>query len=188
MKILDENAFGQFVLYTSFQSRFLSPIGQYVNWKLANGEWDDYNELFHATALIEKLQRNPVIWFDTHTLERDQQIIGVLFVVGGNIAALEENLQTPEEKTLLLKYFHIAEKGKGLGSYWLQSVLLPHYLAREYDYIHVNSSHPASFQFYRRFGKQIGNYHRTSDNGKYRRKGASFLIPLPHDEAAKIKN
>lgn len=82
-----------------------------------------------------------------------------MLIVGGNIAHLEAKYSIEnEEKALLLKYFHIVEKGKGCGSFWLNSVILPYYKSKGYLNLYVNSSHPDSFPFYFRLGTKIVDY------------------------------
>jgi len=165
----------KFVVYKTFYIKYMSPINRYVQWKLETNHWDDYNELFHATKLAEDLKKYPDVWFDTHCLLRDDQIFGVLLIVGGHLKKLEAKYVI-EEKSLLLKYFHIADKGRGYGSYWLKSVILPHYKQKGYQHIYVNSSHKDSFPFYMRLGSMIATYEQMSDNNLYFRAGCCFLI------------
>jgi hypothetical protein len=177
MDVLFDRNREKFVLNTAFDIKYLSPVGHYVQWKLENNQWDDYNELYHATCLCEKLKKQPHVWFDTHCILRDDLIIGVLLIVGGNLRELETKYHI-EDKSLLLKYFHITDKGNGYGSFWLNSVIIPHYRQKGYQHIYVNSSHNDSFPFYKRLGSLISNYETMSDNNLFCRQGQSFLINI----------
>lgn len=177
MEVLLERNSEKFVLQKKFDITYLSPVGHYVQWKLENNLWDDYNELYHATKLTEDLKKQPNVWFDTHCLYRDDLITGVLLIVGGDVKKLETKYGI-KDKSLLLKYFHIIDKGNGYGSFWLKSVILPYYKLKGYQHIYVNSSHPDSFPFYKRLGSSIANYEQMSDNRLYRREGSCFLLNL----------
>jgi hypothetical protein len=168
MEVLLEQEKEKFVVDTAFDIKYLSPVGRYVLWKLENNHWDDYNELYHASKLVEDLKKYTDIWFDTHCLFRDNTRIGVLIIVGGNIKNLETKYDI-KDQSLLLKYFHIVDKGNGYGSLWLKSVIIPHYKLKGYQQIYVNSSHPDSFHFYSRLGSPIANYEQMSDNRLYKR-------------------
>jgi hypothetical protein len=177
MEVLLERENEKFVFDTAFDIKYLSPVGHYVQWKLENNHWDDYNELFHVAKLVEDLKKHADVWFDTHCLFRNNRIIGVLLIVDGDLKKLETKYEI-KDKSLLLKYFHIVDKGNGYGSFWLKSVIIPHYKQKGYQQIYVNSSHPDSFPFYNRLGSLIANYEQMSDNHLYRRKGRCFLINL----------
>lgn len=178
MELLAQKEEFKFYIDTEFKPAYLMPIQKYVQWKLENN-WDDYNELFHAAKLIEGYKKQSGIWFHTHLILKEEQIAGVLFIVGGKIKILEDKYAVePEDQSVLLKYFHIVEKGKGLGTFWLKSVILPYYKQRNYTMLFVNSSHPNSFPFYSRLGTPIASYVRTSDNQLSQREGRSFRIEL----------
>ncbi|MDR7131634.1 hypothetical protein J2X69_003998 [Algoriphagus sp. 4150] len=163
----------------SFDIKFLAPISSYVDWKLSNGYWDDYNELFHVAKLVDSLLNNPELWFDTHTIIKNNIVVGVLLIVGGKISKMENKYEIIDEKhSLLLKYFHVVEKGKGIGSHWIKNVIIPYYKNQGYNQIYVNSSHPKSFSFYRNFGKLIATYEQNSDNKLFKRTGECFKIEL----------
>jgi len=102
----------KYIVDKNFDIKYLTSIGQYVQWKLENNHWDDYNKLYHTAKLIEDLKKNTDIWFDTHCLLRDDLIIGVVLIVAGNLPKVETKYEVKEE-SLLLKYFHIADKGRG---------------------------------------------------------------------------
>lgn len=167
----------QFVLHHKFDPKLYLPIGAYVNWKLEN-EWDDYNELFHALKYIESLKELAGVWYEIHTLEKEQEVRGVLTIVGGELEQLGMEQELDTSTTLLLKYFHLIDKGKGYGSYWLTSVIIPHYAARGFQSISINSSHPKSFPFYEKVGSEINSFTRKSDNQLYERRCKTFLISL----------
>lgn len=177
MKVLQEIDNIKFTLNQNFNYSLLTPVGDYVNWKISNDQWDDYNELFHVSKLIESLSQNLDLWFDTHNIIKNNKIIAVLLIVGGNIKRIEGKYEL-EEHSLLLKYLHIIEKGKGLGSYWLQNIIIPYYKKQGFKQIYVNSSHQKSFPFYKKFGTSIASYEQMSDNNKFKRKGECFKINI----------
>lgn len=164
---------------TEFDIRYLSPVQKFVQWKLESNKWDDYNEFYHASKLIEQLKTHNDVWFDSHLLFKEDKIIGVLFIVGGKISQLEKKFSIgKEDESLLLKYFHIVEKGNGYGSLWLKSVIMPYYRGKGFKQIYLNSSHKDSFPFYSRLGIKISEYRQESDNRLNKRDGSSFLIKL----------
>lgn len=179
MILLYHNQELKFYIDTEFNISYLSPVQRFVQWKLENKKWDDYNELYHASKLIEILKTHNDIWFDSHLLFKEDQIIGVLFIVGGKISKLEKRFRIEnEDKSLVLKYFHIIEKGNGYGSLWLNSIIIPHYREKGFKQIYVNSSHKDSFPFYSRLGVKISEYKQESDNLLNKREGGSFLIKI----------
>jgi hypothetical protein len=158
MQILQETEQIKFAVDTAFDSSYLLPVGRYMLWKLENRIWDDYNELYHATAFVENLKTYPDIWLHIHLFLKKDTISGVLFIVGGKISTLESRYQIEKEaESLLLKYFHITVKGQGYGSRWLKTVIMPYYKQKYYKKILVSSSHTASFPFYQQLGKQIAS-------------------------------
>jgi hypothetical protein len=116
---------------------------------------------------------------ETHLLLRDNTILGVLLLLGGELTQVESKYRIENEhEAVLLKYFHISDKGKGYGNYWLKSVVFPHYKARGYSKLYTSSSHENSFPFYERLGSVIARYQQPSDNNCYERQGRCFAITL----------
>ena len=179
MEILLQRENEKFILDKKFDIKYLLPIAHYVQWKLENNSWDDYNEFFHATKLTEILKKDVDIWIDSHIFYRNGFLTGVLLIVGGDISKWESKYVIKnEDQSLLLKYFHIIDKGQGFGSFWINSIIIPYYKERGYRQIYVNSSHKLSFPFYKRFGSLIATYEQISDNNLYLRNGNCFLINL----------
>ncbi|KEO71801.1 hypothetical protein [Anditalea andensis] len=179
MKALQETETLTFTISKLFNHKLLTPISSYVNWKLDNEHWDDYNELYHVTKLILLLQKDPEVWFDTHNIVKNNTIVGVLLIVGGKVSKLENKYEIDnEEQSLLLKYFHLVEKGKGIGTHWIKNVIIPHYKNQGFNRIYVNSSHEKSFSFYQKFGKLVTTYEQISDNLIYKRNGECFKIDI----------
>lgn len=179
MKLLYNEKEINFYLDKKFNIKYLLPIHRYVQWKIENDKWDDYNELYHASKFIENINNFSNVWIDSHLFFKNDIIIGVLFIVGGNIKRIENKISFEDEaQSLLLKYFHIIEKGNGYGSLWLNSIVFPYYKKLGYDKIYVNSSHIDSFPFYNRLGEKIFDYEQKSDNEINIRKGNQFLIKL----------
>ncbi len=162
--------------YSEFEERFYYPIQFYVNWKQQN-DWDDYNELTHSLSFIRQIIREKS-WYKIHTIEKENEIKGVMTLVSAENADSELFEHFDMEETILLKYFHILEKGAGLGSHWLKSVIMPHYYEKGYKNIIVSSSHPKSFNFYRKMGEELKTFTKPSDNKKFQRTCKTFLIPL----------
>lgn len=179
MQVLHQRANEEFIVDQNFHFEYFAPIGSFVQWKLATQQWDDYNELYHATRVVEAIKREPRVWMETHLLRRDQQLIGVLFMLGGELTRVEQKYRIDnEQQALLLKYFHIIDKGKGYGHYWLNAVLFPYYKARGYSTLYTSSSHEPSFPFYQRLGSEIARYQQPSDNQCYTRQGRCFAMAL----------
>jgi len=168
----------RYCLSKEFKPEYLEPIGKYVLWKLKN-VWDDYNELYHAVSLFERIKADKDLWIDSHLMFKGDNLEGVAFIIGGNVQKAESRTKIYEErKSLLFKYFHIIEKGKGLGQKWLGKIILPYYQNLGYQTIYVGSSHPKSFPLYRKFGHSIDEYKVSSDNKKHERNGMLFEIDL----------
>lgn len=177
--VLQQCANEEFIVDTDFQVGYLAPISRFVQWKLEAEQWDDYNELYHASHFLESIKREPGVWLETHLLRRDHALLGVLFIMGGKLQQVETKYQIDQEpQALILKYFHIIEKGKGYGNQWLKTVIFPHYKARAYRKLYASSSHASSFPFYERLGSEIAQYHQRSDNNHYERQGKCFMITL----------
>ena len=83
----------RFLVDTNFDIKYLSPVQKYVQWKLENNKWDDYNELYHASKMIELLKTHENIWLETHLLLKNKVITGVLMIVGGEIKKTEKQIQ-----------------------------------------------------------------------------------------------
>ncbi|WP_339793110.1 hypothetical protein [uncultured Imperialibacter sp.] len=167
-----------FFLSEVFHPRFLAPTGHYVQWKLAN-DWDDYNEMTHATRFFDEAQKKPTLEVDSHLLMKGEELKGALFIIHGDLPSVESRYPIPEpEKSLILKYFHIMERGQGVGQQWLKDVIMPHYIKLGFTDIYLSSSHPKSFGFYEKFGEQMASYTSASDNRLLTREGKCFRIAI----------
>ena len=101
-------------------------------------------------------------------------------IVGGDIDTIvgEPDYQ-PDKNSLVIKYFHIVERGLGLGQLWMKSVLMPYYQKIGYDRFSVGSSHPMSFKFYEKLGaKQIHTCEKESDHGLLTREVKVYRIDV----------
>ena len=178
LKLLLNHISYSFYVAHGFEMQYLAPIGRYVNWKLGNG-WDDYNELYHATAYFSGITAEKDVWVHSHLLTKKNEINGVALIVGGNLRKAESKFIVENEaKSLVLKYFHIIDRGKGLGKKWLGEILLPQYRDKGFETVYVSSSHPQSFSLYEKFGRCFHEYSLKSDNRLYNRQGKSFAIKL----------
>jgi len=178
MRTLFGNGELTFEVSRNFEPGFLKPVARYVLWKLQQ-KWDDYNELAHATRFFHHALNYPGVWVDSHLAKTNEILSGSVFLLGGHIAPLEGRYKIADpEHSLLLKYFHVVEKGHGTGQLWLKDVIFPHYRKQGFRHIYLSSSHPKSFQFYTRLGSEVGRYASKSDNGIYEREGRCFRIDL----------
>jgi hypothetical protein len=181
IKELYNDADYRYCIAKEFKPEFLEPIGKFVLWKLKN-EWDDYNELYHATAFFEKIRYDKDLWIDSHLMLKNETIEGSAFVIGGNIQKAETRVEIYEErKSLLFKYFHVVEKGKGFGQKWLSKIIIPYYRNLGYQSFYITSSHPKSFPLYKKLGHCLDEYTTKSDNKLFERKGLFFEIDLKSD-------
>ena len=170
----------QFDLHEVFDIALLSPISEYVTWKISNNKWDDYNEFWNATQFSNELVKNEKVWFHTHTIKKKESVVGVVMIVGGKIDSIpgESDYQSPKNG-LIIKYFHIVERGQGLGQFWIKSVLFPFYRNLGYDHFSVSTSHPHSFKFYKKLGaRHIRSYEKESDNGFLIREVRAYTIDI----------
>lgn len=166
----------------TFDGSMLLPILRNLTAKAAQ-EWDDYDELYHCTHLIEAARRDPSLHMDFHTMRRDSQVAGIGLMTHG---AIRQPLffpphllpQEPQVGLLVFNYFHIAPDARGVGRHWLRDIILPHYRAQGYRAVYVKSSHQQAFSLYHSLGEPIGSYTSKSDNGLYTRSGLMFRIPL----------
>ncbi len=186
-KELYSNSELRFCLSDEFKMEYLEPVGKYVNWKLQNG-WDDYNELYHATEYFTKAMANKNVWIHSHLMMNKSDLACVALIVGGNLKSVENRIEIQnEEKSLLLKYFHIVDKGKGNGQKWLKEIIFPFYKNLEYQHFYIGSSHPKSFALYEKFGHCIYDYNLLSDNNLHERIGKIFRIDLSNLTGGQIK-
>lgn len=178
MKVLREIDGIMFCVDSNFDVKYLEPILHNLSLKLKNN-WDDYNELYHCCKLIESIRKNPNTWIDTHIIIKDERILGVTLIEGGQINLASyialENFSF-EENSVMLNYFHIIPEGRGNGERWLRDIIIPYYNRKGIINIYLKSSHEKSFSLYGRLGSQIGEYCVHSDNQIYLRKGKIFQI------------
>jgi hypothetical protein len=153
-------------------------VGKFVLWKLKN-DWDDYNELYHASAFFEKVAADKGLWIEPHLMINENELAGVVFIIGGTITSIETRMNIQDEfRSLLFKYFHIIDKGKGLGKKWMKDIIFPYYKNLGYRSIYISSSHPKSYPLYEKYGKCIGTYSAFSDNKLFERNGKFFEVHL----------
>ena len=175
MKIAFKEDFS-YQLHTQFEESLYHTIKVYVDWKRQN-QWDDYDEYTHSLDFI-KQTIDSELWYHIHTVEKQQEIKGVLTIIDGHTADADLLKDFVPAETICLKYFHIVDKGAGIGRYWLESVIMPYYRERGFKNILVSSSHPLSFKFYSKFGIELKTFTKPSDNKLFERACKSFLIPI----------
>ncbi|MGE4276075.1 MAG: hypothetical protein AB7E30_02725 [Lawsonibacter sp.] len=172
----------EFLVSDTFDGTMLSPMIQNLLVKAENG-WDDYDEVFHCCQLVEAVRREARLRMEFHTLRREGRVVGVGLMTGGQITCslfFPAHLLPPEprEGQLVFNYFHVAPGERGVGSRWLQEVILPYCKAQGNRAVYVKSSHPRVFSLYARLGTEVGSYSAHSDNNLFHRPGKLFRIDL----------
>ena len=169
----------QFWLFDHFEERFLSPIQQNREQK----PFDDYDEVRHCRALIEQISQRPQMQMTFCAMLQQDACVGICLLTHG---ALDPSLffkkpypfKEPLERLLFFNYFHIAPSARGNGTWWLRTLLLPHFRQQGFAAVYLKSSHPLSFSLYRRLGEECGRYTTASDRGLFIREGRIFRIAL----------
>lgn len=180
--LLDEKDGLRFTVSDAFAGRMLEPVLENVLDK-ARGEWDDYDEAYHCTGLVEAVRRGGGMRMDFHCIVRDGAHVGLGLVSYGRLDRglfFPDSFEVPEalDRILVFNYFHISRGGRGNGERWLREVILPHYAGRGFRALYVKSSHPRVFPLYERLGEPVGEYAGRSDNGLRERRGRIFRVPL----------
>ncbi len=181
MEIIDRRAGFVFGVTAKFEGRFLTPIIENLLVK-SRQDWDDYNEVYHCSKLIEKVKARPDITMDFHVLEHDHDCLGIALVSHGKIDSdvffSDRNIIDERvDLTIVLNYFHIALQARGNGEKWLR-MIMEYYRNKGYRFLFLKSSHPLAFSLYQRLGEPVGQYSGSSDNGLYQRNGRIFKILL----------
>lgn len=150
---------------------------------LTTGEWDDYDEVFHCTRLIETIRAAKKMTLDFHFIRKNQQVIGILLATHGELdycLFFQEvsQLELKVEEVVIFNYFHVAPEGRGNGEFWLKDIILLYYQRKGRKKGYIKSSHPKVFSLYERLGKKIGTYTAFSNNRLIERQGEIFELPL----------
>ncbi|MBM7609783.1 hypothetical protein JOD29_003059 [Lysinibacillus composti] len=183
MEIIHKRNEITFGVATEFNSKYLTPIIKNLLYKAEN-EWDDYNEVYHCTNLIEKVKKNKDMKMDFHVMLKDGEYVGIALVTSGIIdykTFFNESITLNDENkndVLIFNYFHISQEGRGNGQIWFRDVIIPYYQSEKYKTIYVKSSHEKVFTIYNRIGTEIGEYTSNSDNQLFVRKGKVFKIKI----------
>ena len=180
-KILFENASDRFTVSDTFESTMLLPIIKNLQDK-AEHSWDDYDEVYHCMQLIREAGEREDIRMNFHTFHRNGACLGILLISEGAIGGLPYFKDRLEEDltdgAVVLNYFHICPEGRGVGSRWVQDILMPYLRGQGFRRILVKSSHPKAFSLYERLGRQIGTYTTRSDTGRFEREGRIYELPV----------
>lgn len=171
----------EFGVTTTFEGPLLAPVIKNVLLKVET--WDDYDEVWHCTRLIESVRKTRMMQMDFHFIRQDKQIIGLLLATSGDLdykLFFQETaeLESKTEEVVIFNYFHIAPEGRGNGYFWLKEIILPYYQAKGLRKAYIKSSHPRVFSMYHRLGRSIGSYTGLSDNRLFERQGKVFEICL----------
>ena len=185
MELLCADDVFSFIRDDTFHTPYLLPINIYVNEKIRNN-WDDYNEFFHATSFLEKIQTQENADIDYHVmLETETQRICGIIICSTNIQdiALHFETLTNDDTANLsvvvsLDYFHITEIARGRGQAWLTNTVIPYYKRKGFETMYVKTTHDNAGKLYAKFGTKVGSYTKMSDNGKFTRNGQVFKIEM----------
>ena len=170
-----------FEVSKEFQSQYLTPIIQNLLFKAEN-QWDDYDEVYHCSRLIQGVKKNKDMNMDFHIMKKDEKYFGIALITSGKIdysLFFKEQIDIEEKdnEVLIFNYFHISKEGRGKGEAWFKNII-KYYNKKNYKAIYLKSSHPKVFSMYTRLGKQIGQYSSKSDNNLFERRGKIFKISL----------
>lgn len=182
MEIIHKKNDIDFGIATEFNSKYLTPIINNLLFKAEN-EWDDYNEVYHCSSLIENVRKSKDMNMDFHIMRKDEKYLGIALVTKGTIdykTFFKEPIPINEKNkdVLIFNYFHISEEGRGNGQIWFRDIIMPYYKSKHFKTIYVKSSHEKVFSMYNRLGEEIGEYTSSSDNQLFVRKGKVFRISL----------
>ena len=170
-----------FEMHTLFKGEFLSPIIHNLNEKYRH-HYDDYNEVYHCNHLIHEIKKLTDVTLNYHTIYLNEQCIGIALISYGNLDSTfflgQDHLIKNPTSAIVLNYFHISQKGQGLGTHWLTKVIMPFYKSQNKETLYLKSSHKNAFSLYERLGKKIGDYTTQSDNHQFQRHGHVYEIKL----------
>lgn len=160
----------------------LFPIQDFVNEKIKNNMYDDWNEFEHTKKNLQDLEEavlnNSGDTVCVYYLKDGDKVVGFNFVLAGNCAIkqfVQENHFSTEEKACQLRSLHIIKEYRGAGIRWLENIFVD--LARQgIDTVYLTSSHNRMFPFYDRLGERVGTYVGISDHKLYQRLGYIFKI------------
>ncbi|MFV0394244.1 MAG: hypothetical protein ACK5LC_07600 [Coprobacillaceae bacterium] len=180
MKTLHQKSNFYFNISNSFKSQFMIPVFNNCIIK-AKEEWDDYNEAYHFSQLVNTLQQNKDITTDYHYLLKDDSYVGIMMISYGSNNTTNMSLPNSihmKQNSIVLNYFHISQEGRGNGEYWLRNIIIPYYKNKGFKTLYVKSSHSKVFSLYSRLGVEIAQYQSISDNNIHVRSGKVFEITL----------
>ena len=84
MEIIHKKNDIDFGVSTEFNSKYLTPIINNLLFKAEN-EWDDYNEVYHCSSLIENVRKSKYMNMDFHIMRKDEKYLGIALVTKGTI-------------------------------------------------------------------------------------------------------
>lgn len=167
-------------------SKYLYPVKEYVQEKIDNNIFDDWNEHDHSMkwlkSCLDLIYQNSDIVLDIYYLEDNKKVIGVIFALSGNKDMLnffkENNIETNSKKVAQLSCFHILKDYRGIGKKWLQNEVLKDLKKQEIEEVYIKSSHNKALNLYNSLGILVGNYIGISDSKLYQRYGYIYKINL----------
>ncbi len=163
----------------------LGPIEDFIDEKIKNNMYDDWNEFEHTKKNLKELEENilnksgDMVY--VYYLKDEDKIVGFCFVLAGNNKMrqfLEDNNFAIEEKVCQLHAFHIIKEYRGVGPEWLVNYIFPDLIEKEIHTVYFASSHNRAFPFYDRLGERVGTYIGSSDHKLYQRFGYIFKIKI----------
>lgn len=169
----------RFELHHTFKGEYLSPVIMNLNDKFIH-HYDDYDEVYHCNQKIYQISALLNVTLDFHVLYKNDRCIGIALISHGQLDSEilldQKGLIDIPSQSIVLNYFHICEKGHGLGTKWLKEIIFPYYQDASKKSMYLKSSHSKAFPFYLRLGQKIGAYETKSDNGLFIREGQIFKI------------
>ncbi len=167
-------------------SKYLYPVKEYVQEKINNNMFDDWNEYTHSIkwlkSCLDLISKNSDSILDIYYLEDKGTIIGVIFALSGNKNILdflnENNVETNSKKVAQLSSFHILKDYRGIGKKWLQNEVLKDLKNQGIEEVYIKSSHNKALDLYNSLGTLVGNYMGISDSKLYQRYGYIYKIDL----------
>lgn len=127
MKISSSTNGIDFGISKEFKSEYLTPIIQNLFYKVEN-QWDDYDEVYHCSKLIQEVKKNKNMNMDFHIMKKDEKYLGIALITSGRIdysLFFKEQIDIEEKynEVLIFNYFHISKEGRGNGEAWFKNII-----------------------------------------------------------------
>lgn len=166
----------------------LTPIQDWVNEKIENNMYDDWNEFEHNVEWLEQIKKSilnksgDILY--AYDLRDNKDVVGVCFVLAGknsiNNFLKSSDIDELNEKSDVCKLgpFHIMRQYRGIGRKMLENYVFPDLQKKGLHTVYIKSSHNKALSLYDRLGERVGTYIGISDNKLYQRLGYIFKIKI----------